>query len=143
MATTVSTSMIAAGTSASSQDLSSAEIDGTGLTKSTIPTPALVVDRESLDANLATMAEHCRQTKRELRPHTKTHKCPEIARLQIAAGAIGVCAATVPEAEAMVAAGIAGVLLTSPIVDTLKIARMIRLVQRGQNVMLEIGRAHV
>lgn len=134
MATTVSTSLIAA-----HEDLSAAELDVRGLTKSTIPTPALVLDREAFDANLQKMAEHCRQAKCQFRPHTKTHKCPEIARLQIAAGAIGVCAATVPEAEAMVAAGIRGVLLTSPIVDPLKIGRMMRLVQSGTGVMLAVG----
>jgi D-serine deaminase-like pyridoxal phosphate-dependent protein len=87
------------------------------------------------------MADHCRQTKRGFRPHAKTHKCPEIARRQIAAGALGICAATVPEAEALVAAGIRGVLLTSPIVDPGRIARMVALARTEGAVMMAIGNA--
>ncbi|MFM9966047.1 MAG: DSD1 family PLP-dependent enzyme [Planctomycetaceae bacterium] len=138
LATIVSTSMTAAARSNTSPELSGAETDVTGLTKSTIPTPALIVDQEAFDANLITMAEHCRQAKRQFRPHVKTHKCSDIARRQIAAGAIGVCVATVSEAEAMVAAGITGVLLTSPIVDPLKITRMVRLVRQCPSVMLAV-----
>jgi D-serine deaminase-like pyridoxal phosphate-dependent protein len=115
------------------------EVDVVGLTKGTIPTPALVLDRVAFESNLQTMAEHCRRANRQFRPHTKTHKCPEIARRQIAAGAVGVCTATVPEAEAMVAGGIPGVLLTSPIVDPLKIARMVRLLKTDPTVMLAVG----
>ena len=78
------------------------------------------------------MADHCRQAKCGFRPHAKTHKCPEIARRQIAAGARGICVATVPEAEALAAAGIRGMLLTSPIVDAGKIARMVALASGGR-----------
>src|SRR5207249_9367958 len=61
------------------------------------------------------------------------------AQLQVAAGARGVSVATVPEAEAMVAAGIRGVLLTSPIVEPGKVARMVELVKRGGEVLLAVG----
>jgi D-serine deaminase-like pyridoxal phosphate-dependent protein len=108
-------------------------------TKSDIPTPALLVDLDQLDANIAKLAEHCRTTGCAARPHAKTHKCPEIARRQVAAGARGIACATVPEAEAMVAAGLPGVLLTSPIVDTGKVARMIGLIKRDNGVMLAVG----
>ncbi len=108
-------------------------------TKAEIPTPALLVDLDLFEANLKTMAEHCRQAGREFRPHAKTHKCPEIARRQVQSGAVGICVATVPEAEAMVAAGIPGVLLTSPIVEPAKIARMVALIRRGSEVMLSVG----
>jgi D-serine deaminase-like pyridoxal phosphate-dependent protein len=87
------------------------------------------------------MSEHCRTTGRGFRPHAKTHKCPEIAKRQIQSGALGICVATVPEAEALVAAGIPGVLLTSPIVEPAKIARMVSLAQRGKGVMLSVGHA--
>src|SRR3954452_14193359 len=86
-------------------------------TKADLPTPALLVDLDRLEANLKAMADHCRRAGCGVRPHAKTHKCPEIARRQVAAGAAGVSVATVPEAEAMVAAGIKGVLLTSPILE--------------------------
>jgi D-serine deaminase-like pyridoxal phosphate-dependent protein len=109
-----------------------------GSTRADIPTPALLLDLEAFDANLKAMADHCRRSGRGCRPHAKTHKCPEIARRQVAAGALGVCTATVPEAEAMVAAGVRGVLLTSPIVEPGKIQRMIELARRG-DVLLAVG----
>src|SRR5580698_2641432 len=70
------------------------------------------------------MAERVKQSGKSLRPHAKAHKCVEIARRQIAAGAIGVCVATVAEAELMSSAGITGLLLTSPLADPLKMARV-------------------
>ena len=84
---------------------------------------------------------HCRNSGCTLRPHAKTHKCPEVARRQLAAGARGISVATVPEAEAMVAAGIHGVLLTSPIVEVGKIARMVELSRTDQTLMLAVGHA--
>lgn len=110
-----------------------------GLHKAELPTPALLVDLDAFEANLKRMAEHCKRSGVGLRPHAKTNKCPEIARRQIAAGALGVCVATVPEAEAMVAAGIPGVLLTSPIVDKAKVARMVGLAKIGSGVKLAVG----
>jgi D-serine deaminase-like pyridoxal phosphate-dependent protein len=108
-------------------------------TRADLPTPALLLDLEAFEANLKEMAEHCRRSGCGFRPHAKTHKCPEIARRQVASGALGVCVATVPEAEAMVAGGIRGVLLTSPIVEPSKIARMIALARDGGEVMLAVG----
>ncbi|MCI0638157.1 MAG: DSD1 family PLP-dependent enzyme [Gemmataceae bacterium] len=109
-----------------------------GRTKADLPTPALLVDLDRLESNLRTMAEHVQKAGCGLRPHAKTHKCPEIARRQIATGALGICVATVPEAEDMVAAGIRGVLLTSPIVERRKIARMAALAGKG-DVLLAVG----
>src|SRR5262245_54949361 len=129
---------LAGAAAASAQAGATAGEEFRGRTKADLPTPALLVDLDRLERNLRTMADHCQKAGCGYRPHAKTHKCPEIARRQIAAGALGVCVATVPEAEAMVAAGIRGVLLTSPIMDRGKIARMVTLAQKG-----EIGRAHV
>jgi 3-hydroxy-D-aspartate aldolase len=95
------------------------------LSKPQIPTPALLLDLDAFEANLSLMAERVRQSGKHLRPHAKAHKCVEIARRQIAAGAIGVCVATVAEAELMSGAGITGLLLTSPLADPLKMARVI------------------
>ncbi len=114
-------------------------IDPTHLTKSNVPTPALLLDLDLFEANLKTMAEHCQRTGRGFRPHAKTHKCPEIAKRQMVAGALGISVATVPEAESMIAAGITGVLLTSPIVEPAKIARMVALIQQGGQAMLSVG----
>lgn len=104
------------------------------LTKHEIPTPALLLDMDVFESNLTLMAHQIERCGKNLRPHAKAHKCVEIARRQIATGAIGVCAATVPEAELMTSSGITGVLLTSPLADPLKIARI---VQTGAMVALD------
>lgn len=95
------------------------------LTKSQLPTPALLLDLDRFERNLARMSAHVAQSGKKLRPHAKAHKCVEIARRQIAAGAIGLCVATISEAELMAKAGIPGLLLTSPVADPLKIARIV------------------
>ncbi|HZL88315.1 MAG TPA: DSD1 family PLP-dependent enzyme [Pirellulaceae bacterium] len=138
LATTMSTGILA-GSGAAAATAAVAKTEVSGLTKANIPTPALVVDLDAFEANVKKMADHCREAKCGFRPHAKTHKCPEIARQQIAAGALGICVATVPEAEAMAAAGIGGILLTSPIVDAGKVGRMIELIKSGGHVMLAVG----
>ena len=92
-----------------------------------IPTPALLLDLEAFDANVAKMAAHVRARGLGFRPHGKTHKCPEIARRLIAAGAIGICAAKLGEAEVFAAAGIRGLLVTTAVVGPSKIARAVEL----------------
>jgi D-serine deaminase-like pyridoxal phosphate-dependent protein len=111
----------------------------TSRTKADLSTPALLVDLDLLEANLRRMAEHAASSGVALRPHAKTHKCPEIARRQVALGAVGISTATVAEAEAMAGAGLPGILLTSPIVDPGKIARMVGLRQKGNDVFLAVG----
>jgi D-serine deaminase-like pyridoxal phosphate-dependent protein len=139
LAATMTTGIAAAASSSTATVSGAAELPARDLTKATIPTPALVVDLDALEANIQKMADHCRQAKVAFRPHAKTHKCPAIAQRQMAAGAIGICAATVPEAEALAAAGIRGILLTSPIVDAGKIGRMLALATAGHDVMLSLG----
>ncbi len=78
-------------------------------------TPALVVRRAALMANLAAMQAACDAAGVRLRAHGKMHKCSTLARAQVAAGAIGVCCQTVGEAEAYVAGGIADVMVTAPV----------------------------
>lgn len=92
-----------------------------------LDTPALLIDLDALEANIEAMAAHCRTTGQRLRPHTKTHKSVEIARRQVAAGAVGVCCATLGEAEVMGRAGIPGVHITSPVVRPNRIARLMAL----------------
>src|SRR5262245_43720283 len=116
-----------------------AQVDVKGLVKAELPTPALLVDLDAFDANLKKMAEHCKKAGVGFRPHAKTHKCPEIGKRQVASGALGVSVATVPEAEAMVAGGIRGVLLTSPIMERGKIARMVALAQKGGEILMALG----
>jgi D-serine deaminase-like pyridoxal phosphate-dependent protein len=99
--------------------------NGLVLTKQQLPTPALLLDLDRFETNLARMAARIKESGKSLRPHAKAHKCVEIARRQIAAGAIGVCVATVAEAEQMAAAAIPGLLLTSPVADPVKMARIV------------------
>jgi 3-hydroxy-D-aspartate aldolase len=139
LASTMTTGMIAASSSTAQAAAVATELPAGGLTKATIPTPALVVDLDAFEANLQKMTDHCRQAKVGFRPHVKTHKCPAIAQRQLAAGASGICAATVPEAEALAADGIRGILLTSPVVDAGKIGRMVALASSGADVMLAVG----
>lgn len=99
-------------------------------------TPALVVDLEALDRNIARMAATARAMGVGLRPHAKTHKCVTIARRQMAAGAQGVCCATVGEAEVLADAGIAGVLLTSPPATPARVGRIAALNRRAEGLMV-------
>jgi 3-hydroxy-D-aspartate aldolase len=69
------------------------------LTKEQIPTPALLLDLDAFEANLARMAQHLKPCGKNLRPHAKAHKCVEIARRQLASGAVGICVATVCRGE--------------------------------------------
>src|SRR5579871_4302256 len=89
-----------------------------------LDTPALLVDLDALERNIATMAAHARAVGVALRPHAKTHKSARIAQMQVTAGALGICCATLGEAEVMVRAGIPGVHVTSPQVTPPKIARL-------------------
>jgi D-serine deaminase-like pyridoxal phosphate-dependent protein len=92
-----------------------------------LDTPALCIDLPALERNIAAMAAHARAVGVQLRPHAKTHKSVAIARLQQEAGAIGVSCATLGEAEAMVASGLKGVLVTSPQVTPAKLRRLVAL----------------
>lgn len=93
-----------------------------------LTTPALVIDLAVFERNLNAMAEQCKRAGLSLRPHAKTHKCAEIARRQIAAGAVGICCAKLGEAEALAeAGGIENILITSPVVTKRGIARLMAL----------------
>lgn len=106
-----------------------------GVSKHDLPTPSLILDLDALESNIARMASHAKQAGVDLRPHAKTHKTPEIAKRQVAAGALGVCAATIREAEAMNAAGLRGLLITGELVGPNKIARLIRLTGKARETM--------
>ena len=99
-------------------------------------TPALIVDLEALDANIAAMAAWAREAGVALRPHAKTHKSAEIGKRQIAAGAVGLCCAKLGEAEALAAEGIESILLTSPVVTPQAIARLVALHHNIPNLAL-------
>lgn len=92
-----------------------------------LQTPALVIDLDVLGRNIAAMAAHAHKHNIALRPHAKTHKSVEIAKLQIAAGALGICCAKLGEAEALADGGIESILVTSPVVTDAGIARVVAL----------------
>ena len=103
-----------------------------------LPTPALVIDEEAMESNLDKMASFYQGKRAKLRPHTKTHKCPILAKKQIAKGAVGVCAAKVGEAEVMVEAGIENVLITSPVVTRDKMERVVALAKKSPGVSIVV-----
>jgi 3-hydroxy-D-aspartate aldolase len=108
------------------------------MTRDEIPTPALLLDLGRFEKNLATMAAHVRAAGKRLRPHAKTHKCPEIARRQVAAGAVGIACAKLGEAEVMTDAGIGGLLITTEIVGDEKVSRLMRLLRRAPDLIVVV-----
>jgi 3-hydroxy-D-aspartate aldolase len=97
-----------------------------------VDTPALILDLDAFERNIERMAQAVGASGIRLRPHAKTHKCPEIARRQVAAGAIGVCAQKVSEAEALVDGGVDDVFVSNEIVGARKLERLARLARRAR-----------
>jgi D-serine deaminase-like pyridoxal phosphate-dependent protein len=89
-----------------------------------IETPALVIDLDALERNIAKMAEFARRSGVRVRPHAKTHKSPAIALRQIAQGAVGQCVQKVGEAEVLVRGGIKDVLVSNQVVGERKLRRL-------------------
>jgi D-threonine aldolase len=88
-----------------------------------LTTPALILDVSILHRNISTMAEWTK-THAKIRPHAKAHKCAEIARLQVAAGAVGITVATVWEAVAMASAGLDDILIANEVIGEEKLTRL-------------------
>jgi D-serine deaminase-like pyridoxal phosphate-dependent protein len=102
-----------------------------------LPTPTLTIDLDVLERNLDRMADYCRQHGIGLRPHTKTHKTPEVARMQVQRGAVGLTVAKVGEAEVMAAAGLDNILIAFPIWGDEKLRR-IAAIARERNILLSL-----
>ena len=90
-------------------------------------TPALVLDVDMLDRNIAEMASFAHAHNVKLRPHSKTHKSADIAKMQLAAGAVGICTAKLSEAEALFAEGVQKICMTTSNVSKAKIQRAMAL----------------
>lgn len=103
-----------------------------------LATPALLLDLNAFEHNVKSMARLCKRAGVALRPHAKTHKSVEVARRQIAAGAVGISVATVREAAVMVEAGLPGVLLTTPVVGDIKLDIVRRLAGRSNDFMVVV-----
>ena len=97
-----------------------------------VDTPALIVDLDAFERNLARMADFARARQLRLRPHAKMHKTPAVALRQIALGAVGVCCQKTSEAMVLVNAGINDVLITNQIVGAAKLARAAQLALRAR-----------
>jgi D-serine deaminase-like pyridoxal phosphate-dependent protein len=95
-----------------------------------IDTPALVVDLDAMQRNLSRMAEFARKHEMRWRPHAKMHKSSALAKLQMQAGAVGVCVQKTAEAEAMVAGGVTDVYISNEVVALSKLARVAELAHR-------------
>ncbi|MSO36272.1 MAG: DSD1 family PLP-dependent enzyme [Acidobacteria bacterium] len=100
-----------------------------------IPTPALLLDLDAFESNITAMAAHLLVRGKAFRPHGKTHKCPEVARALINAGAIGCCAARLAEAEVFADHGIPGLLITTAVIGRDKIARAVALAKRAPDTI--------
>lgn len=97
-----------------------------------IDTPALVLDLDAFERNLQRMMDAIKGHDVRLRPHAKSHKCPDIARRQVALGAVGVCCQKVSEAAVFVQAGIEDVLVTNQVVGAHKLRHLAELARRAR-----------
>jgi D-serine deaminase-like pyridoxal phosphate-dependent protein len=108
-----------------------------GAPKMATDTPALLVDLDVMDANIARILATCRKHGVAWRPHCKGHKSPDIARREIAVGAIGVTCAKLGEAEVMAEAGIREIVIANQIVGAAKVDRLLALLGRA-NVVVSV-----
>jgi D-serine deaminase-like pyridoxal phosphate-dependent protein len=118
------------------RELSAHVVDGKldlGVSKWELDTPALCVDLDKLEQNLAALRTGLAATRVASRPHAKTHKCAAIAKLQLASGSIGICTAKVSEAEALFAEGLTKILMTTANVTRAKIARAMAIAKRNRD----------
>src|SRR5207253_9451165 len=106
--------------------------------RSDVPTPALIVDIDILDRNIAVMRDCAAALGVKLRPNAKAHKCVEIAQRVMAAGAIGVSCATIGEAEVAVLGGVEGILVTAPLTAPDAIRRLRQLLLRGADIAVVV-----
>ncbi|GAB5534922.1 MAG: D-TA family PLP-dependent enzyme [Rubricoccaceae bacterium] len=105
---------------------------------SDLPTPALLIDRARLLANLDAMQARADAAGVALRPHAKTHKSPDVARLQRDRGARGLTVATVDEAEAFAASGFDDIRLATPVIGPTKLKRLGALIDGGTRISFTV-----
>ena len=103
-----------------------------------LDTPSMIVNLALMEENIARLMERFRGSKVHIRPHLKTVKSPELARMLLAAGAIGGCVAKVSEAEVMAQGGIEDLLITTEIVGKQKLARLTTLVQQYPRIKVVV-----
>jgi hypothetical protein len=113
------------------------------MTKDVLPTPSMVVDLDLFEKNVKTMAGHCKASGINVRPHVKIHKSVDVAKRQIAEGAVGLTCATMAEAELMSGAGIKHVLWTKQPASVNNISRAVALSRRDPTFMFVVDDAQV
>lgn len=96
-----------------------------------LDTPAVLIDLDKLEQNIQRMAAFAKAQRLHLRPHIKTHKIPQIAFLQLRAGAVGITCQKLGEAEIMAAAGIDDIFITYMIIGAPKLERLVQLKRRA------------
>ena len=104
----------------------------------TLNTPSLLIDKSVLLKNIKTMSDYTIKNKINLRPHAKSHKISEIAKMQIKHGAIGICVATLYEAEVMSKNNIENILITTPITNLNSENKLCKLIKSSKDIMLII-----
>ena len=115
-------------------DMSSYLPAAVGMSLSEVDTPALILDLDAFERNLDRLDTSLAGKKIKVRPHAKSHKCPQIALAQIARGAVGVCCQKVSEAEALVLGGVKDVLIANEVVGAPKLMRGLAALATGAGV---------
>lgn len=110
-------------------------------TKAALSTPALILDLDVFESNIKKMAAHAEKNGKFLRPHAKSHKCAQVAKRQIEAGALGNCVTTITEAENLASGGVTGLLITSEMVGDWRIERLVRLTREHPDLMSVVDSA--
>jgi 3-hydroxy-D-aspartate aldolase len=111
------------------------ELIGRSGSRARISTPALILELDPFERNMAVMSARVKLLGLKLRPHAKAHKSGTVGRKQVEAGAIGISCATLDEAEAMVSGGVRKILVTSPVVGPTEIDRLMTLCAKADDVM--------
>jgi D-serine deaminase-like pyridoxal phosphate-dependent protein len=100
-----------------------------------VDTPSLLLDADAFQANIARMAAFFSNRPCGLRPHFKSHKCTQISKRQLQAGAVGITCAKLGEAEALAGAGVRDILIANEIVGPIKIARLVQLAKTAAPIV--------
>lgn len=103
-----------------------------GMSLAEVDTPALILELDAFERNLRRLPESLANRKIMVRPHAKSHKCPQIAMRQMALGAVGVCCQKVSEAEALVEGGVSDVLIANEVVGAAKLKRLAALSRQAR-----------
>ena len=112
-----------------------------GVSKWDLDTPALVLDLDKLEQNIAAMRASLASTKVATRPHAKTHKSADIAKLQLAAGAVGICTAKLSEAESLFEGGVQKICMTTSNISKAKIERAMNLRKKNREFIQAVDYA--